>query len=108
DEDGLRAAELAARERDDLGAVESEDADAEVAPARRQRGVGTGDIGGRDYKHVTHSTDTVPLVCQPRVSCPGASSSGACAVAAEAVELTIARPRSARAASQRPQRRRRA
>src|SRR5439155_12510316 len=43
DEDGFGPVELASRERDDLRAVESEHADAEVAPARREQGIGAGD-----------------------------------------------------------------
>jgi hypothetical protein len=35
DEDGLPVVDRASHERDDLGAIEPENADAEVAPARR-------------------------------------------------------------------------
>src|SRR5207245_1066206 len=74
DKDRFAVVDLASREGNDLGAVETEDADAEIAPARRQRGVGAGYFGGRVDKHATHPTDTVPLVCQPY---PVASRSGA-------------------------------
>src|SRR6202035_2682185 len=82
DEDGFGAADDATHERDDLGAVEAENADAEVAPARRQRRVGAGDFGGRGSKHAIYPTDTVPLVCQPAVSCPVVSSSAGSVAAA--------------------------
>src|SRR5207247_4550210 len=52
DEDRLATLDFASRERDDLGAVETEDADPKVAPASRQRGGGAGGIGRRLYEHV--------------------------------------------------------
>src|SRR5207248_10639980 len=63
DENRFGPVELAPRERDDLGAVETEHADTEVAPARRERGIGAGGTGGWGDQHVIQSTDTVPLVC---------------------------------------------
>src|SRR5205823_92328 len=91
------------REGDDLGAVESEDADAKVAPARRERGVSAGDTGGWGGQHVIQSTDTVPLVCHrtgglasrrdsPWAGCPVASSFGACAVGAGRCSWSGGRP----------------
>src|SRR5207249_7648229 len=55
DENGLGSVEVAPRERDDLGAVESEHADAEVAPACGQRSVGAGDTFRWGDQHVISS-----------------------------------------------------
>ena len=78
DENGLAVVDLAARERNDFRAVETENAYAEIAPPSRQRGIGAIEVRLGGEKHAIQVTDTVPLVCHR----PDASSFAACGVAA--------------------------